>query len=423
MNEYDSELVRHIMSSSGYQIVEDPAAAEVILVNTCSVRQHAEQRVLGRIGELNKLKLEEAGRIIGVLGCMAQRMGDKLFESARHVDLIVGPGSYRKLPETIDLITRGAEQLSVLDNGRIETYEGLGHAAAGEVSARVPIMRGCSEFCTYCIVPSVRGEERNRTPEDVLLEVEKTIANGSVEVTLLGQNITAYRHGDVGLDGILDAVSKLNGLMRLRFVTSHPRHLSESVIDIMASRPNICNSIHLPVQSGSNRILKLMGRGYSAEDYIEKARLLRNKVDQVSITTDIIAGFPGETRDDFEQTLSLMNEVKFDSAFTFKYSPRPGTPALKLPSYEGSTESQDRLEELIDLQRRHTAVKNNSFVGKTVEVMVDRPSKKGDGEVFGKTTCARGVVFDGMGCQAGDLVKVSISGTTGPTLLGRIVEE
>jgi tRNA-2-methylthio-N6-dimethylallyladenosine synthase len=403
-------------------MVEDPEAAEVILINTCSVRQHAEQRVLGRVGELNKLKLKASGRIIGVLGCMAQRMGDKLFESARHVDMIVGPGSYRNLPATIALLTSGAEHLSVLDNGRIETYEGLGQAATGKVSALVPVMRGCSEFCTYCLVPSVRGEERNRTPRDVLSEVKKTLANGAVEITLLGQNITAYRHGDVGLDGLLDAVSKLDGLKRLRFVTSHPRHLSEAVIDVMASRPNICNSIHLPVQSGSNRILRLMGRRYSAEDYIQKAGLLRKKVDRVSITTDIIAGFPGETRDDFEQTLSLMNEVIFDNAFTFKYSPRPGTPALKLRSDEGSTESQDRLEELIDLQRRHTAMKNNSFVGKNVEVMVDRPSKKGDGEVFGKTTCARSVVFNGTGCKAGDLVKVNISGTTGPTLLGRTVE-
>jgi len=423
MNVYDSELVRQIMSSSGYQFVEDPAGADIVLVNTCSVRQHAEQRVLGRIGELNKFKLKAPGRLIGVLGCMAQRMGEELFEIAPHVDMIIGPGSYSKLPETIDLLTNGVQRLSVLDNGRLENYEGLSPACTGDISVTVPVMRGCSEFCTYCIVPAVRGKERNRAPEDIHREVELALAAGAVEITLLGQNVTAYHHGAAGLEDILGSISRLDGLLRLRFITSHPRHLTDQVVDMMASRPNICNSIHLLVQSGSDRILGRMGRRYTAEDYLEKVRLLRNGLDDVSITTDIIAGFPGETNDDFEQTLSLMNEVIFDGAFTYKYSPRPGTPALKLGSEVGPSELQDRLETLIDLQRQHTAKKNLSFVGKTVEVLVERSSKKGNGELFGKTTCARNVVFDGTGCQAGDLVTVSITGTTGPTLLGRIVEK
>ncbi|MFQ6104821.1 MAG: MiaB/RimO family radical SAM methylthiotransferase, partial [Candidatus Glassbacteria bacterium] len=266
-----------------------------------------------------------------------------------------------------------------------------------------------------------RGRERSRSPENVCREVGKALKKGAVEVTLLGQNITAYRFGSVHLEGILDKVSELEGLERLRFVTSHPRYLTHGVIEVMSNKENICNHIHLPVQSGSDRILKLMGRRYTTREYLEKIRSLRESIPDISITSDIIVGFPGERREDFEETISLMNEVVFDDAFTYRYSPRPKTPALRLRDQVKPLEAQERLSEIISIQRHHTAEKNRSFVGRVVEVLVERESRRSGYEFFGKTTCARSVVFGGKECQPGELVNVGITGTTGPTLLGRVV--
>ncbi len=423
MNSYDSDLIRHIMSSSGYQAVNAPEDADIILINTCSVRNHAEQRVLGRVSELNRLKQKNPDRLLGVLGCMAQRCGEKILENAPYVDLVMGPGSYRALPGTIDLLA-DEKQLAVLDNGRHETYEGLAPPAQGKTQVMIPIMRGCNEHCTYCIVPRVRGGERNRSPEDICREVQDALRDDAVEVTLLGQNITAYRHRSADLACILDSVSRMPGLKRLRFLTSHPRHLTEDVIEIMAKRENICHHIHLPVQSGSNRILKLMGRRYTVEDYLRKINTFKNMIPDISISTDLIAGFPGESDGDFEETLLLMKEVVFDDAFTYKYSPRPGTPAARMRNSIDPVESQGRLEELISLQRQHTAGRNHSLIGRSVEVLVEKYSKRGDGEYFGKTSCARNVVFekDSKEYKPGDLVSVRVSGSTGPTLLGHSIE-
>jgi tRNA-2-methylthio-N6-dimethylallyladenosine synthase len=279
-------------------------------------------------------------------------------------------------------------------------------------------MRGCSEFCTYCIVPKVRGPERSRPPAEIRAETERAVAAGAVQVTLLGQNITAYRSGETDLADLLRIVADIPGLRRLRFLTSHPRYLGEEVGDAMAANGTICRHMHLPLQSGSNRVLRMMGRRYTVEEYLAKVHSLRAKVPGIALTTDLIAGFPGETRADFEETLEVMREVVFDDAYTYKYSPRPGTPAVRIARDADPGEAQGRLEELIALQRAHTAGRNRSFTGASIEVLVEGVSRKGTGEFFGKSSCGRSVVFAGEGLKAGDLVQVRIRGTTGPTLLG-----
>jgi tRNA-2-methylthio-N6-dimethylallyladenosine synthase len=418
MNAYDTDLVKSIMKSSGCAVVQAPREADVIFVITCSVRDHAERRILGRVGELNRLKIEKPGMILGVLGCMAQRLGEEILEIAPHVDIVMGPDSYRKLPETVRLVRNSARQMAVLDRAENETYGDLEPREEGRVSVSVPVMRGCSEFCTYCIVPKVRGPERNRPPTEILGEVERAVESGALQVTLLGENITAYRHENMDLAGLLELVSGIPGLARLRFITSHPRHLSEAVGDVMARHTNICRHLHLPVQSGAKRILHVMGRRYTAEEYLAKVCSIRERIPGISITTDLIAGFPGESRAEFEETLSLMREIVFDEAFTYKYSPRPGTAAIRLGPEVEPDEAQRRLEELIALQRKHTAEKNHEFTGKSVEVFIEKQSRRGKGEFLGKTSCGRSVVCAGKGWKAGDLVHVRIHGTTGPTLLG-----
>lgn len=418
MNVYDSDLVKTILRSSGWNQVRVPEEADVILVVTCSVREHAERRVLGRVAELQRLRSVKPGMILGVLGCMAQRLGQELLEMAPYIDVVMGPDSYRKLPGTLALLGNGMPKAAILDRAGEETYGDLAPQGSGRVSVSVAVTRGCSEHCTYCIVPRVRGPERHRPPAEILGEVERSVASGAAEITLLGQNITAYAYGDVELARLLALVSRTQGLKRLRFITSHPRHLSVAMIDEIAGSTNICRHLHLPVQSGSNRILRMMGRRYTVEEYIAKVRSLREKVPGISITTDLIVGFPGERRADFEETLALMREIVFDDAFTYKYSPRPGTAAVRIAGDLDPEESQKRLEEIIALQREHTAERNRSFSGRLVEVLIEKGSRRGEGQFFGKTSCGRNVVFAIDGGKIGDLVPVRIHGTTGPTLLG-----
>src|SRR5256885_6124420 len=327
MNVSDSELMFGVLGRDGYVRTDDPAVADVLLINTCAVRDHAEQRVLGRMGELKRYK--RPGDVMGVVGCMAQRLGPKLLERVPQVDLVIGPDGYRALPELIAR-ARDGQRAAEVTFKQWEHYEDVPPARDNPTSAFVTVQRGCDYRCTFCIVPMTRGPERSRKLADVVREVEGLVARGTTEVTLLGQTVNSYHDGEHDFADLLRAVGGVAGIRRLRFTSPYPTDFSQRVLAAMAQTPPVCEHVHLPVQSGSNRVLRRMLRRYTRERYLEVAAALRHAVPGIALTTDIIVGFPGETEQDFEETVSLVREVRFDDAYTFKYSPRDGTPAVKL---------------------------------------------------------------------------------------------
>jgi len=417
MNTYDSELVAGILSGEGYSqtsVVED---ADIILVNTCAVRDHAERRVFGRLGELKRIRDAREGRIFVLCGCMAQRLGEEVFERVSHVDLVVGPGAYRHLPDLIRRLNgRPAADLRLPVD---ETYTTVRPMRTGRIKAWVAIMRGCDNFCSYCIVPSVRGRARSRPAADILREVEDSVRDGYTEVTLLGQNVNAYSFDGIGFGELLRMLNAVAGLERIRFTTSHPKDMTSEIIEAVAEGDHICEHLHLPVQSGSTRILRAMNRQYTAEEYLRLIQTVRETVPGVSITTDIIVGFPGETEEDFRETLKMVETVGFDSAFTFKYSPRPGTRASELEDSVPEAAKGERLEHLIAVQRSITDRKNKELVGREVEILVEGESRRGGGQLVGRTRTDKTVVFNGERRLAGSCVQVSIDGAKGWTLWGR----
>src|SRR5690606_8588157 len=351
MNLSDTELMRGILAEHGYGEAESPDDADVILVNTCAVRDHAEQRVLGRVGQLQQYREGRPGVLIGVTGCMAQRMGEDLLDKAGGVDLVMGPDSYRKLPETIErLRTRKAPRslpvvsaplmgsastgggLTVLGFDPHENYEGVAPRRVSAVSGWVTVQRGCNYRCTYCIVPHVRGDEKNRTPEAILGEVRDLVAAGTVEITLLGQTVNSYQSGDWNFPRLLRAVARTPGVRRVRFTSPHPNDFTRELVSVMAEEPTICKQLHLPVQSGDNRTLRRMLRRYTVEAYLEKIDWVREAIPDIALSTDVIVAFPGESEEAYEATLALMRQVRFDDAYLYKYSPRDGTPATRLPA-------------------------------------------------------------------------------------------
>ncbi len=433
MNISDGELMEGILGDRGYEIVGAPEDADVILVNTCAIREHAERRVLGRVSQLNGLKRERPELIIGVTGCMAQRMGEKLLEDAPYVDLVMGPDGYRGLPEALDRLRSGSEaehfvrprtrkrgpQLAVLKLDLDENYQGLEQRRAKGPSAWVSVQRGCDHRCTYCIVPYVRGGEKNRSAVEVVSEVRGLAEQGVSEVTLLGQTVNSYVWNDVTFPELLRDVARVDGIRRVRFTSPHPNDVTQELVEVMAEEPGVCEQLHLPAQSGNDRTLKRMLRRYTVEKLIEKVDLVRTAIPNVALSTDIIVAFPGETDQEFHDTLDFMRTVRFDEAFTYKYSLRDGTPATRLPEedFVDQDEAQERLALLIDVSRQIQAEINVAEVGGVAEVLIEGDGRD-SGQLRGRTRRSKVVVFDGDPVRVGEYTNVLLERTTGATFVG-----
>jgi len=427
MNVNDSEIVASVMVQNGFELVEKPENADLILVNTCSIRENAELRVRVRLRELGALRKVNPGTRIGVIGCMAERMKEKLLEEDRSVDLVVGPDAYRDLPKLIWQVESGQKAVNVLLSEE-ETYADISPVRldANKISAFVSIMRGCNNYCAYCVVPFTRGRERSRDPDTILREMEELASAGYREVTLLGQNVNSYSWAKdsevLTFSGLLARAASAFPQIRIRFSTSHPKDLGDDVLYTMAAHDNICKSIHLPVQSGSSRILSLMKRRYSREEYMQRIEAIWRILPDCSVSTDIIAGFCTETEEDHQQTLSLMKWVGYDYAFMFKYSERPGTLAARNYADDVPDEVKiRRLNEIIALQSELSYKSKQQDVDKVYEVLVEGRSRKSADEYVGRTSQNKVVVFPRGTSSPGDLVKVKIHGFTSATLLGNIV--
>jgi tRNA-2-methylthio-N6-dimethylallyladenosine synthase len=421
MNVSDSELMLGSLASIGYVPVDAPDGADVILVNTCAIRDHAEQRVIGRLGELKRHMRTDT--VLGVTGCMAQRLGPRLLDRAKHVDLVIGPDGYRALPSLIEG-ARVGRRASAVDFDLEEHYEDVTPRRFDRVRAWIPVQRGCDYKCTYCIVPTTRGPERSRQLADVVRETECVVAQGITEVTLLGQTVNSYHDGTHDFAGLLRAVGAVPGIRRLRFTSPHPNDFSDGVIEAMADVEAVCEHVHLPMQSGSTRTLKRMLRRYTREEYFDCARRLRAAMPGLSLTTDVIVGFPGETDEDFEETLSAVRELVFDDAFTFKFSPREGTPATRMPAELTVPDevAADRLGRLIAAVRQGARVRNLSLLGSRHEVLVEKVSRRGE-LLQARTREHRTVLLPGDESMIGAYLTVELTGTTGSTFTGAIVRE
>lgn len=423
MNVSDSELMEGVLVSSGYTPVSSPGEADVILVNTCAIREHAEQRVLGRVAELNRFKQERPATVIGVCGCMAQRLGARLIEQADYVDMVIGPDAYRSLPQLIDRASRDRGGIVDVELKSDENYEGLELRRKSDVAAWIPIQRGCNYRCTFCIVPFTRGSEKNREPRAIVQEIGSLAMEGITEFTLLGQTVNSYRHEDWDFPRLLRAIARLPGVRRVRFTSPHPNDVSRALVDAMAGEEAVCPHLHLPVQSGSNSVLKRMARRYTRDEYLEKVGMLREAIPGLAVTTDIIVGFPGESEEDFEQTLGLVREVRYDDAFTFRYSPREGTPSTRMRGDWHVPEhvAQTRLERLISLVRRIAAEKNLAEVGRTVEVLIEKVARRGN-LLQARTATNKVVLIPGPDEWIGRYLKAVLTGTSGATFTGFPVE-
>ncbi|MGH7538915.1 MAG: tRNA (N6-isopentenyl adenosine(37)-C2)-methylthiotransferase MiaB [Gemmatimonadales bacterium] len=419
MNVSDSELMLGVLGREGYVRTDDPATADVLLVNTCAVRDHAEQRVLGRMGELKRYK--RPGDVLGVVGCMAQRLGPKLLERVPQVDLVIGPDGYRGLPELIARARGGARSADVTFRAW-EHYEDVPAERPAGASAFVTVQRGCDYRCTFCVVPMTRGPERSRTLADVVDEVTRLAATGTTEVTLLGQTVNKYHDGTHGFAELLRAVGAVAGIRRVRFTSPYPTDFTEPVLRAMAETAAVCEHVHLPVQSGSSRVLKRMLRRYTRERYLEVVAALRQAIPGIALTTDIIVGFPGETEEDFAETVSLVELVVFDDAYTFKYSPRDGTPAVRLKEPVPDGVAGERLARLIALVRANARRRNVALVGTSHEVLVEGRAKRG-GLLQTRTRTNKVALVDGPDDWIGTYRRVRFTGTTGSTFTAWPVEQ
>ena len=424
MNVGDSEIVVSIMQDEGYFHTDSLDEADIVLINTCSIRDNAEQRIWGRLNELRRYRRRKPSLIVGVIGCMAERLKEQLIESEYGVDIVAGPDSYRDLPHLVREAEAGGEGINVMLS-REETYAEVAPVRLDRngVSAFVSIMRGCNNYCSYCVVPYTRGVERSRDPQTILSEVRTLLENGYREVTLLGQNVNSYRYGDVGFPELIGSVADLSPLLRVRFATSHPKDMSDRLLEVMASRPNICRCIHLPAQSGSTAMLEKMNRKYTREWYLDRIAAIRRYMPDCAITTDIIAGFCGETETDHEATLSLMREVGYEFAYMFKYSERPGTFAQRHMADDVPDEVKTaRLSQIIELQNELSAASNRRDVGREFEILVEGVSKRSDAQLFGRTSQNKVVVFDRGDHRIGEYVKVRVTDCSSATLLGETIE-
>ncbi|HNZ62543.1 MAG TPA: tRNA (N6-isopentenyl adenosine(37)-C2)-methylthiotransferase MiaB [Paludibacteraceae bacterium] len=424
MNVADSEVVASIMQMDGFVLTEKVSEADAVLINTCSIRDNAEQRVFERLKYLHSLKRKNKQLILGVIGCMAERMKDELIEK-QGVDLVVGPDAYLDLPNLMGAVEKGEKAINI-QLSRTETYQEVIPARlGGQISGFISITRGCNNFCSYCIVPYTRGRERSRDVESILNELKDLQQKNFKEVTLLGQNVNSYRVEQdgkiIGFPELLEIVAQAAPEMRFRFTTSHPKDMSDRTLETIARYPNLCRFIHLPVQSGSNKILQLMNRKYTREWYLERIAAIRRILPDAAIGTDVFCGFHNETEEDHQQTLSLMREVGFDMAFTFKYSERPGTYAARhLPDNVSEEVKLRRLNEIIALQNELSLESNLRDVGKTFEVLVEGYSKRSKEQFFGRTSQNKVVIFPRQGRRIGETVKVRINSASSATLFGEI---
>lgn len=422
MNVADSELVMGILQNKGYQLTSEADDANIILLNTCSVRDNAEQRIYGRLGNLKKYKDQNPQTVIGILGCMAERLREDLVETKKMVDLVVGPDEYRRLPELIDTAFTGEKGIGV-KLSRTETYDDIIPFREDGLSAWISVMRGCDKFCTFCVVPFTRGRERSRNLESVIDEIKQLSERGFREVTLLGQNVNSYNDNGRDFADLLSAAASVDRLIRVRFTTSHPQDLSDKLLYAIAEHPNLCNYIHLPVQSGSDRILKLMNRTYTVEHYLNLIEKARKIIPGVSFSTDIISGFPTETYEDHIMTLDVMQKVQYDGAYMFKYSPREGTKAYKMEDDVTEETKAKRLNDIIDLQQSISYEINQKMIGKDEIVLVEGKSKKSDQFMAGRTDTNKVVIFPANDeIKTGDYVKVKINRATSATLFGDVME-
>jgi tRNA-2-methylthio-N6-dimethylallyladenosine synthase len=434
MNISDGELMEGVLASDGYAIVTTPEEADVVLINTCAIREHAERRVLGRVAQLKGLKRERPDMVIGVTGCMAQRMGEALLEHAPYVDLVMGPDGYRGLPRALEQLDRRrtaddkrrskrGPQLAVLDLSLGENYQGLEQRRGEGPTAWLPIQRGCDHRCTFCIVPYVRGPEKNRAAPEILREVRGLVETGVTEVTLLGQTVNSYEWEEWNFPRLLSDVARVDGIQRVRFTSPHPNDVTPELVEVMAVEAAVCEQLHLPAQSGNDRTLKRMLRRYTVEELLKKVELVRRVIPDVALSTDIIVAFPGETDEEYGDTLDLMREVRFDEAFTYKYSLRDGTPATRFPEEDfiAPNLAQERLEGLIDVSRAIQAEINAHEVGRFEWVLIERQGRR-KGQILGRTRRNKVVVFDGEPARAGEYAMVELQTTTGVTFSGREVE-
>lgn len=424
MNVGDTEIVVSLMQREGYVYTERAEDADVVLINTCSIRDNAEQRIWGRLAEMRSLRKRRPGLVVGILGCMAERLREKLLEGASGVDVVAGPDAYRDLPRLVREAEAGGRGVNVLLSTE-ETYADIAPVRLDRngVSAFVAIMRGCNNYCSYCVVPYTRGRERSRDAATIVAEAQSLFDNGYREVTLLGQNVNSYRTGEVDFPELLRRVAEISPLLRVRFATSHPKDMSDRLLDTMASMPNICRSIHLPAQSGATTMLERMNRKYTREWYLGRIAAIRRWMPDCSITTDLIAGFSGETEEEHAQTLSLMREVGYDFAYMFKYSERPGTFAQRHLADDVPEEVKSRrLQEIIALQNELGLASYRRDVGREFEVLVEGESKRDARQLSGRTSQNKVVVFDRGSHRIGEYVRVRITGCTAATLFGQAIE-
>ncbi|MGM0497792.1 MAG: tRNA (N6-isopentenyl adenosine(37)-C2)-methylthiotransferase MiaB, partial [Bacteroidota bacterium] len=428
MNVADSEVVSSIMAKSGYNRTEKMEEADLILVNTCSIRENAEQRVWGRLDVFKQIKNQHPEVKVGVIGCMAERLKEKLIEKEKSVDLVIGPDSYRALPKLIETVGTGQKGINTLLS-KEETYGDIAPVRAdkNQISAFISIMRGCNNMCSYCIVPYVRGRERSRDPQTIIREATELSEQGFKEITLLGQNVDSYawKKSDgttMPFAELLDQTARIKQNLRIRFATSHPKDLSDEVLKVISEHENICRHIHLPVQSGSTDILKKMNRGYTREWYMNRINAIRKHLPEAEITTDIMAGFSDETEQDHQETLSLMKYANYDFAYMFKYSERPGTKAARRMEDNVPEETKKkRLSEIIGLQNKISSKNKKKAIGQTFTVLIENTSKKSENEFSGRNSQNQVVVFPKNGEKIGDFVDVKIVDTTPATLIGQKV--
>ena len=424
MNEHDSFRMMEILSTLGYEMTDDLGEASLILVNTCSVRRNPENKVYSFLGTLRPLKRRNPELIVGVAGCVAQQEGENLLRRSRVVDIVFGPDNYFRLPEMIEAARNGERVVRIdwlpgyerVQNFIPETWLERGHVEG--CKAYIAITKGCNNFCSFCIVPSVRGREVSREPDNILREALDLIGKGAKEIWLLGQNVNSYRAGDWGFVELLDAISQLEGLKRLRFTSPHPKDWTNDLADLMGRRKVVCNHLHLPFQAGSDRVLKLMNRRHTIREYLDKVDYIRAVIPAIEISTDVIVGFPTETEDEFEQTLRVLEEVRFSQIYPFKYSPRPGTRAAKLPDDVPRKVKEQRLERVIALQATINAEDIQRYVGTEQEVLIDGVHPKAPHTFRGRTDGYRPVSVTAPALEIGDLISVRITGAQGHWLKG-----
>ena len=423
MNVADSEMIEGILQSKNYSSIDSIDKADIIFVNTCAIREHAEEKVHSRLGVFSRIKRNNPEVIIGVLGCMAQHLKDDILDSKPYVDIILGPDSYRKLPALLERKMEDKKNIVDTKLSRYEVYDNFFPSRKEGINAWISIMRGCDKFCTFCIVPFTRGRERSRSVNSIVNEVKKAVNEGFIEITLLGQNVNSYKYENHSFDYLLKEIAEISGVERLRYTSPHPEDMTDDVLYVMAHYDNICNAVHFPLQAGSSRILNRMNRTYTKNHFIERAHRIREILPSCGLTTDIIVGFPGETNSDFEETIDVMNKIKFDSAFTFKYSPRLGTKAHEYSDQLSEMDKQERLEKVIKLQKEHTIIRNKEIIGNNERVLVEKNSKRSINQWAGRTDSNKWVIFDKENANIKDIVDVLITDAKGISLHGHLVKK